>query len=139
MKLDVTTVLAVYGAVLATLVLVWDIIKFRRDKPRLKVQAGHHMLVGEGTTEHKLGINMSNVGKGKITIVASGFKFLPPLPNGNMATIYDVGLPKELDEGQSHTSYAQPLQIPEHQVVYAWVHDATGREWLSKKWPFRRK
>ena len=41
MNLDVTTILAVYGAVLATLVLVWDVIKFVRERPRLKVEAGH--------------------------------------------------------------------------------------------------
>jgi hypothetical protein len=105
MNLDITTILAIYGAVLATLVLVWDIVKFVRERPRLKVEGGHHVLMGEGSTEHRLGIKMSNVGKGKITIEASGLKFLPPLQNGNMATIYDVGLPKELDEGQSHTSY----------------------------------
>lgn len=138
---NATTILAIYGSVLATIVFLWDIIKHVRDKPCLKVKANHYGLIDPlGVKTHKLGINMVKVGKGMIKVVASGFKSAPPLPDGSMVTVVDYELPKELHQGQDHTSYADPSQIPEDQeVVCGWVRDATGRIWQSKKWPLRLK
>jgi hypothetical protein len=135
-KIDATTILAFYGSILATIVFLWDIIKYIRDKPRLRVKVNHRLL---GGTEHKLGIEVANVGRRTITVVASGFKFAPALPDGNMATVYDRELPEELHEGQSHTSFASPSEIPQNQVMYGWARDATGSIWWSKKWPLRSK
>ncbi len=84
-----------------------------------------------------VGIEMANVGKGTITVVASGFKYAPPLPDGNTATIFDPNLPKEIHEAQSHTSFAEPSEVPTDQVVYGWARDATGRTWRSKRRPLR--
>jgi hypothetical protein len=139
LKIDVTAVLAIYGSLLATIVFLWDVIKYICERTRLKVEVNHHILTGPGESKHRLGIKMANVGKGTITVVASGFRFSPPLPNGNMATIADPDLPVELNEGQSHTTYAEPSQIPQGQVICGWGRDATGRTWKSKKWPLRSK
>lgn len=84
-----------------------------------------------------LGIEMANVGKGTITVVASGFRYVPPLPDGNTATIADPNLPMQIHEGQSHTSFVEPSEVPTDQVVYGWARDATGRTWRSKRRPLR--
>jgi len=137
LTIDVTAALAIYGSLLATIVFLWDVVKYIRERTRLKVEVNHHFLTGPGESKYRLGIKMANVGKGAITLAASGFRFSPPLPNGNMATIADPNLPVELSEGQSHTTYAEPSQIPQDQVIYGWGRDATGRTWKSKKWPLR--
>ena len=139
MKINITTILAIYGSVLATIVFVWDIIKVAREKPRLKIEVAHHILAGPQETKHRIGIKMANVGRGTITVEASGFSLSPPSPKGNTATLYDLELPVELHDGQSHISYAKPDQIPRDRIVYGWVRDATGRTWKSKKWPLRSK
>ena len=137
MKLDTTTLLAIYGSALATIVFLWDIIKYVQHRRRLKGTVHHHVLVGPTARKHLLDIEMANVGKGMISVVAFGFKYAPPLPDGNTATISDPNLPKEIHEGQSHTSFAEPSEVPTDQVVYGWVRDATGRTWRSKRRPFR--
>ncbi len=134
---DVTAYIAIYGAVLATIVFLWDLIKYKKDKPCLKVEVRHHILSNRIKTEQKLGIQMANIGRRPITVVASGFEITPPLPEGNMMTVLDPGLPKELREGQSHTTYANTSEISEQQILFGWVRDATGRNWKSKKWPLR--
>ena len=137
MKLDTTTLLAFYGSALATIVFLWDIIKYGQHRRRLKVTVRHHVLMGPAARKHMLGIEMANVGKGTITVVASGFKYAPSLPDGNTATIFDPNLPKEIHEGQSYTSFEEPSEVPTDQVVYGWVRDATGRTWRSKRRPLR--
>jgi hypothetical protein len=42
--MTLTTILAIYGSVLGTAVLIWDIIKYKGDKVCLKIEAGHHIL-----------------------------------------------------------------------------------------------
>jgi hypothetical protein len=68
-KIDATTILAIYGSVLATIVFLWDIIKYVHGRPRLKVEVDHHVLIGPPAAEHKLGIKMAMIGKGTISVV----------------------------------------------------------------------
>ena len=132
-----TLYLAIYGALLSTLVLLWDILKYYRDKPSLRVKTNHRMLVSPLQSEFKIGIDIINDGKRPITIVASGFDLDVPKSQENVATVYDVNLPKELHEGQSHTSFVNPDAIDPNKILYAWARDATGREYRSKKWPMK--
>jgi len=136
MNIDFTAILAVYGAILATVVLLWDVVKYVRDRPGLMVKVDHHVLVGPQLSEHKIGIYMVNTGKRPLTVVASGFR-LSTQAEENIATVMDPTLPKELAEGQSHTTYANPNEIEVNKILFAWARDATGREYRSKKRPLR--
>ncbi len=131
-----TLYLAIYGAILSTLVLLWDVVKYYKDKPRLRVQANHRVLVGPLKSEQKIGIDMINEGKRPITIVASGFK-LDTDSDENTATVFDPGLPKQIDEGQSYTTFVNPETIDTNKILYAWARDATGRAHRSEKHPLR--
>ncbi len=130
-----TFYVAAYGAVLATLVFLWDIVKYQRNKPSLRVEANHRMLVGP-RSESKIGIDMINAGKRPVTIVASGFK-LDTESQENIATVFDINLPTEIREGQRHTSFVNPDTLDTSKILYAWARDATGREYRSKKRPLR--
>jgi hypothetical protein len=88
--------------------------------------------------EHKLGIEVFNKGRRSLTIVASGFR-LDTQSDENTATAFDDALPKELAEGQKHITYVNPTDIETHKILYAWVRDATGRTYYSKKRPFKAK
>jgi hypothetical protein len=133
-----TLYLAIYGALLSTLVFLWDILKYYRDKPNLRVETNLRMLVGPLASEMKIGIDMINEGKRPITIVASGFK-LDTESQKNVATVYDINLPAEIHEGQRHTSFVNPDTVDTEKILYAWARDATGREYQSKKRPLQLK
>ena len=135
---QVTFYVAIYGAILSTLVLLWDIIKYCKDKPNLRVQANHRILAGPRMSERKIGIDMINKGKRSITIVASGFK-LDTESDKNMATLFDPNLPRQINEGQRRTTFANPDEIDLNKILYAWARDATGKEYRSKKHPLKLK
>lgn len=137
MNIDLTTLLAIYGALLATIVFLWDVIKFFHDRPNLRVEADYHIRVSNlGASEPVVGITMINTGKEPLTIVASGFR-LDVESDENMATVVDTSLPRELTQGQSHTSCANFDEVVKQKVLYAWARDATGRVYRSKKRPLR--
>lgn len=129
-----TFYVALYGAVLATLVFLWDIVKYKRDKPTLRVEANVRVLVGL-TSQTKIGIDMINRGRRPLTIVASGFKLNTDGPN--IVTALNDNLPIELNEGQRHTTFVSPDSVDITKVLYAWARDATGREYRSKKRPLK--
>lgn len=137
MNFDLTNILAVYGSFLATVGFVWQVFKYVRDKAHLKIEVNHHLLVGRSEAQHKLGISAINIGTRSIFIVAAGFTFDPPLLKGSKATVFDPDLPRDLKAGHKHVSFVDPSEIPPDQVLCAWIRDATGQNWKSKKWPLK--
>lgn len=134
---NVTLYIAIYGAILSTLLFFWDIIKHYKDKPNLRVETNQRVLIGQ-KSERKIGIDMINEGRRPITIVASGFK-IDTESDKNTATVFDQNLPKEINEGQRHTSFVNPETIDTDKVLYAWARDATEKVYRSKKYPLKLK
>ncbi len=137
MTLDITTILAVYGAFLSTVVFLWEIARLFRERPNLKVQAhrGFQASPIEGSFASVF-ITVVNTGKEPLTIVASGFRFNTK-SDENTGTVADPDLPKELTQGQSHRTYVNPDELESRKVIYAWARDATGKVWRSRRYPLR--
>ncbi len=133
---DITIYIALYGAILATLVFIWDIIKTIKDIPKIIIKANIHFLVGLKTNIRKKGITVINRSRRPVTIVATGFRIITK-SNDNMATILDTKLPIELTEGKSHTSFLDSNEISGNKIYYAWARSATGKLYISKKHPFK--
>lgn len=136
---DITTILAIYGAVLSTMAIGWNIYTHFDKGVRLKVSTNWYVRVYAGNTITMLGVKAINTGHRAMTIVASGFELSPPLLDDSTVVIYDGYLPKRLDEGQEHISYLEPADLPTERIKYAWMRDAEEKEWRSKKWPLRTK
>jgi hypothetical protein len=132
----VTIYLAVYGAFLSSLVFLWEIVKFYKDRPKMRVEANIRLLIGASGSAQKIGIDMINSGKRPVTIVSSGFK-LDVESQANVATVPDMNLPLEISEGQRHTTFVNPGTLEGRKILYAWARDATGREYFSKKRPLQ--
>jgi hypothetical protein len=135
-----TIIIAVYGAILSTILLIWKIVThYLENTPRLKVELNHG--VGEtafGITPHLIYINAANIGKKPVTLSSVGFDL-----GGHMNLIFreNTDLPKRLEDGESYLFYREidvlkselQKQAPEYQIPqYAWVTDQTGREHRSK-------
>jgi hypothetical protein len=135
---SLTTYIALYAAFLSTVVLAWDIIKYRRDRPRLQVSAAYHVRVGGSRSEPDIRITMVNRGKRPISVVACGFRF-DTRAHDNTVTLYVPGA--TLTDGQTHTGDADLGELRQHgfeprQILFAWARDAAGQEYRSKKHPF---
>ena len=138
MNQNFTSLLAIYGAVLATIVFVWDIFKYFGDRPNLRVNAYRDIraaaLLSDSQTYPIVVLAMVNIGKEPLTVVASGFR-LGTESDDNTITLPDADLPKELTQGQRHTTDVSPDDIAAYKILYAWVRDATGKVYRSKKHP----
>jgi hypothetical protein len=113
------------------------LIKRRIDNGTVQVKTNLGVQLGfMASREPQLFITSIKKGSRPVTITASGFRL--DIPNEpNIVTIIDRDLPRELSDGQSHTSYIDMAKVPFTKILYAWARDATGREYRSKRKPFK--
>jgi len=135
MASDITIYVAIYGAVLSTIAIVWNIIKDILNKPRLKVQAGIGFITYRDETKPTKIYNFEavNLGKRPITLTSSGIK----IEGENSITFIDnTNLPKRLEEGNKISFFRKTdefyNEIKEHQLRYLWFKDTTGKTYKSK-------
>lgn len=134
--MDLTSALGIYGAGLSTAVAGWEVFKHLSDKPCLRVRACRMALMGFGI--RRFGVEVVNAGARPVTIVAAGFR--RSRQSEQVALIADPHLPVELTEGQTYTSQAIPEGFRDNaELRYAWVRDATGRVYVSRRWPLGRR
>ena len=117
-----TTVAAVWGATIATIALIWNIIRDARDRGMIKVGAMIGKMYPDHTDREYLVITMINVGRRPVTVKGWGgmkrrdAKGLPGL------VVTPRGLPRVLKEGEDHMEFTDDLSIlsPEIRKIYVW-------------------
>jgi len=137
----VTTVIAVYGAVVATLGFVLSIVlgihELRRERPRVRVtlDTGHLANIGKINSEPLILVEAVNTGKGDVLLENFGFL----LKGGSKQVIirpYMIELPFNLEERRRLTAYYACRWFRENKandkIVAAFFKDVTGAMWKAK-------
>ena len=129
-----TGFLAVWGAILSTIALVWNLIRDFRDRGRLKIDAMIGKMYPDHTDRDYLVVTVTNVGKRPLLVKGWGAMKHKKAPQPRSVLIAPRGLPRMLKESEYHIEYTPELKILDEDIkrIYAW--DSSGREWaLSRK------
>lgn len=129
-----TTTIAIYGALVATATFAWEIVKYLKDKPVLRVDFGVGIVnlpeISKKVPVLSLGIY--NIGKHRVILTSAGMLF----GNKTSLTIFGDkdGFPKELQPGDSHQvikTIDEIKDIIKQQGVpiSIWARDKTGRRY----------
>jgi hypothetical protein len=130
-KISETTWIALYGAVVGTASLLWNIYRHLTDKGRLKVYCYLGKIVSERGPKDEndyLVYNVTNVGRKPIFVDKVGGttkvdKFiLPPRK-----------LPKRLDPGETLLEYISDLSVLNDNLTSLWALDSLGKYHKVKK------
>jgi hypothetical protein len=125
--MTITDVLAAYGALLATGLAVWDVLKYLLDRARLKVTCyvAEEFTPGVGrTASNLLAYNIANAGGKPIVVTTIGGS----LRTGKHFMILQQSLPRTLQPGDAITLTA-PMPDDIDDVTQLFVHDALGKKW----------
>lgn len=136
---ELTTVLATYGAIVATLAVVWNIFRDLTDRGRLRVTCfiGFMALPGVGADRSdKLFFNVTNVGRRAILVEkvggAHGGKHFIIVPHPGMA-------PRMLAPGEyTHVWQDDPLSVLDKATKFLGAWDSTGRLWKVDRRTLKR-
>ncbi len=133
MELDfltkITLGIAIYGAILSTTALIWNIYKNLKDKPKIKVTAKFGFTSSTiGTSEHLLIVTAVNKGKRSIYLSSMGLRS----GEGDLINLKTIGLPCELKSGRSHSEWFEVEKLKTRKFDFAWYRDATGKMYKSE-------
>jgi hypothetical protein len=159
MKINVTELLAIWGAVLSSVTFGWNLLRDLRDRPSVVLQGTIGKIVhdklgrpyflnmtyvekhgtrnSESKTQFKLTI--TNTGRRPVRIEAWGGICDPKMSKDVNLRHMSIGLPKMLEEGESHDELSpEPLRILSDSVksIVAW--DSAGRDWKLPRKQLKR-
>ena len=125
-----STIIAVYGAFISTVALIWNIYNKLQERPRIKVTAkfGFTEMGGE-ISDNLLIITAVNKGKNSAHLSSVGLRS----GEDDLVNIHSIGLPCELKGGMSHSEWFKADKLNNRKFDFAWYKDATGKTYKSKR------
>ncbi len=102
MGIDFTLILASYGALISTLVAIWQIHSIWRDKADVRVTPNIGILGSLNETRKVFMVDIINKGRRPVTISSIQVRLKDGKDWLFIAPYANQGLPKELTEGRSH-------------------------------------
>lgn len=127
--------IAIYGAILSSVTLTWNIISYLTDKPKIvpEYSTGLIPMLGE-KNQYIFSITFSNPTKHRVVINSAGILFknhmILHLVGGKQ--VLPIELPKVLLQGDSYAIHKDIDDIKkaidkQGKPAYVWVRDATGK------------
>jgi hypothetical protein len=127
---------AIYGAILSTIAILWNIRRDMQDRAEIKVSAKVvNRFVAISGVDY-ICVELSNVGKRPITIKEISYKIDKQIYAAKLSLQTD--LPKELGEGQLHTVDIMKDNIENvNKIEFILAKDAREKTYWSRKYPLR--
>ena len=120
---------AIYGAVVSSVALGWNIYKYLQEKPKIKVDVKFGGIIREKVSDTLLIVSIINRGGKSIHLSSMGLRS----GNDDLFNLHTVGLPCELKGGCSHSEWFEVKKLKrDRQYDFGWYKDATGKMYKSK-------
>ena len=129
----ITIIIAIYGALVATGAILWNIYVYQRDKGKLNVQCYYAAVDRkEFDFEVKFCFNITNIGKRPITVSGVG---ITVDYNGTDLTITSKTntFPKLLYPGENILEYTDHHTNLDLSAKSIWAEDSIGKKYELKK------
>ena len=125
---------AIYGALLSTIAILWNIWRDLSDKAKVKVSAGVGILTYKQGAKTRVAYFFSAVNSGKrpVTLTSAG---LGIEDNKNMIFM-EAEFPKKLEEGERFVFYRMCTdfypEVKKHKVEYLWFKDSLEKTYKNR-------
>lgn len=127
-----TTWVAIYGAILATFTLAWNIIREFRDRPKLKVDVMFGEIIPSETAEENVvALIVTNVGKYPVMVTMWAGAFGHYGKKGFFINSHQ--LPKMLQPTEYLTLFSNRLEDFGPNIKRMWICDSSGKRWATSR------
>ena len=136
--MNLTQLLAVWGAIVSSVAITWNVFRDIGDKGKLKIDAMIGKMYPDYTDRDYLFITITNIGRRPVMVKGWGGRKKKSIEGKRGLFIIPRGLPCMLKEGEYHTEYSDDLSIisPELEGLHVW--DSHGNEWKVSRKNFKR-
>jgi len=133
-----TTFLAVWGAVVSTAAIVWNVRRDLVDRGKLRVTCYlGHLQGGFGPEDPRLHLvySVTNTGRRPVTVTHIGGavtkeRHFMIIPRGE--------LPRTLQPGEAVLEYSDDLSVLDEAPLALWAIDSIGKHWKVPRKPLRQ-
>ncbi len=127
--MNLTDYIALYGALVSTIAIGWNIFNNLQDKPKVKVIAKLGFLTfGKELSEPQLIVTAINKGKRSVYLSSMGLRS----GRDDLLNLKTIGLPCELKGGSSHSEWFEAKDLKNRQFDFGWYRDQTGKLYKSR-------
>ncbi|MBI3933376.1 MAG: hypothetical protein HY316_01705 [Acidobacteria bacterium] len=150
----VTDILAIYGAILASVGLGWNLYRDLLDRARLKVKANVRRIVQSadgkwysvrpdlpvvGASDQLfIVMNVTNVGRRPIQWIGWGGEYHKPVNGKKSFVIIPIELPRTLGESDWHTEHTAELNPADENLKRLFIWDSSGKNWRLSRWQMNK-
>jgi hypothetical protein len=129
--------IAIYGAILSTIAILWNIKRDIQDRAEIKVNAKLvKRWLGEDAYAQYVCVELSNSGKRPITVKEISYRVDKQIRVANLRP--SNGLPKELGEGQLYSVDIDEDIKNLNKIELVIAKDAREKQYRSRKYPLKQ-
>lgn len=127
--MNTTDYIALYGAILSSIAIGWNIYNNLQDRPKIKIEAKFGIMSSSKGVEGPF-FFVKAINKGRRSVHLSSFG----LRSGNEDLVPNriTGIPCELSGGKSHDEFFKVDELKNREFDFAWYRDETGKLYKSK-------
>ncbi|TGM89548.1 hypothetical protein [Leptospira licerasiae] len=132
LNLDETKILAIYGAILSTVALLWSIRNSYLDTSKLKINAMIGQIYPTGGDKSYLIFTLTNVGRRPIQVIGLYGINKAAVKGREGLFVVTKNLPKILNEAESLKEFVE-VELLNYDLGRLYFSDSHGREWDIRK------
>jgi hypothetical protein len=141
--MSLTTILAIYAAIVSSIALGWQVYREFSDRVRIKITVSLIRLTpgGDGRqfslfppneiagADAQVLIKITNAGRRPVTLHGWGGEWKTPENGKSKFTVISQGLPRVVEGHQSHREFTPDLSVISPNIKTLFVWDSSGNYW----------
>jgi hypothetical protein len=133
--MDIIPILAIWGSIISTAALTWNIIRGLEDKKKLNVEANIGNILPGDPDQYYFYTIITNIRRRPVYISGWGVQFKQSREERERGALIPTSyLPKLLKDGEALTLKTEDLSIFSQEIKEVKVWDSTGKKWkISRK------
>jgi hypothetical protein len=143
--MSLTTILAIYAAILSSICLGWNLYRELHDRPRVKVLISlmriatgtdgrqfafaFHLPIENANADVHVVVKITNAGRRPVLLQGWGGEWKIPEKGKDKFVVISQGLPRMLKGHESHQEFTPDLSVvcPNIKALFVW--DSSGKNW----------
>lgn len=134
--MDLTPILALWGTIVSTIAITWNILRGLEDRKKLKIEANIGTILPGNPNKKYFYVSMTNIGRRPVFVTGWGTDLKKEKKEKGKRAVFIKArnLPKLLKDGEAHMEYIDNLSIFSRKIKNVKIWDSTGKSWkISRK------
>jgi hypothetical protein len=143
--MSLTTILAIYAAIVSSILLGWNLYSELSDRARVKISVSlmrlatgtdgrqftvaPHLPTEDASADVHVVVKITNAGRRPVLLQGWGGEWKTPENGKDKVVVISQGLPRMLKGHESHQEFTPDLSVVSPNIKALYVWDSSGKNW----------